>query len=430
MRRTRVLADAGGPVTYLPDLNMMSKQHILKTVADFYLNSGDFNGLPVRNLQYPLEQLIPAIAQLVRDNKITLNFGDIHPNPHIKAFDPEPVHQQLEKVERLGIQGACLYPSESHLSKVADRSQYQSRPFTLKLVLGEPKVRFYPFDLRVLEFYRNDPRYHYETDDISGSIGVRDKYFESHEMRESDQVLLQTFGFAYNKDMDRAVAVFLGYLARLSPEHQQIWKAQMLQGNYKLHPDYYRSSIIGDWPEGVSIFQAFLEELHHINEMAKRMGRPPLFKKEFQDAQRPKQFGFLIRPTQKEFDEFVHLLDKMISENIDRAFFQNEVILDPSERPGSLRILDEWLDQTVRLPDPQPKDEMIETFKEIRGLRQRPAHAVNEDAFDQKYVKEQRELMKRAYGALRTLRLILANHPKVKGYQVPEWLQSGTIWTY
>jgi len=249
-------------------------------------------------------------------------------------------------------------------------------------------------------------------------------------MRESDQVILQTFGFAYNEGMERAVAVFLDYLARLSPEHQQIWRAQMLEGDYRLHPDYYRSSIMGEWPGGVSIFLAFVEELHQINEMARLMGRPPLFKRDFRGQDRPRSFAFLVRPTLKEFSDFVHLLDKTLSENINRDFFQNEVAIDETEQPGSLTILERWLDQSVRFPDPQSMKDMILTFKEIRRMRQRPAHAVEEDCFDQTYFKQQRQLMEKAYGAIRTLRLILSNHPKVRRYKVPEHLQTGTIWTY
>ena len=34
------------------------------------------------------------------------------------------------------------------------------------------------------------------------------------------------------------------------------------------------------------------------------------------------------------------------------------------------------------------------------------------------------------YGAIRTIRIMLANHPAVKNYQVPEHLFKGEIWTY
>lgn len=50
--------------------------------------------------------------------------------------------------------------------------------------------------------------------------------------------------------------------------------------------------------------------------------------------------------------------------------------------------------------------------------------------FDQKYIRQQRELMVRAYTAVRTIRLLLANHPATKGIEIPDWLYEGLIWDY
>ena len=55
----------------------------------------------------------------------------------------------------------------------------------------------------------------------------------------------------------------------------------------------------------------------------------------------------------------------------------------------------------------KPIDEMIQTFQKIRRMRMKPAHKVDEDRFDQEYLKEQRKLIIDAYCAIRTLRLIL-----------------------
>lgn len=63
------------------------------------------------------------------------------------------------------------------------------------------------------------------------------------------------------------------------------------------------------------------------------------------------------------------------------------------------------------------------------GLAQASIHAVHEDEFDQRYFREQRELVMKAYEAVRTLRLILANHPATKKHEVPDWLFKGEIWT-
>lgn len=266
-----------------------------------------------------------------------------------------------------------------------------------------------------------------------------DEYYESAGMASSDQVLLQTFGFSYDSEFNRAVAVSLRYLSDLSPQHQEIWNAKMLQGDYKLHPDYARITM-GYWPERVSIFYAFTEELHHINEMCKLMKRPPLFTNDYRHHEKPRGFSFLIRPTLKEYNDFVHLLDKMISENMDRDFFLNEVPFERDEmrrdgkivvRPkGTIQILDEWLKVKFRAKDRKPIEEMIATFRQIRHLRQSPAHTIDEDVFDQQYFKRQRDIIIKAYDGIRLLRLIFENHPSVEGYKIPDWLRSGKIWTY
>ncbi len=72
---------------------------------------------------------------------------------------------------------------------------------------------------------------------------------------------------------------------------------------------------------------------------------------------------------------------------------------------------------------------MIATFKEVRQKRQKPAHAVNPNKFDQKYFHEQRELMIRAYDAVRMVRLIFSNWPEVKSASL-EHLYKGKIWTF
>ena len=420
-------------------LYMTFQDDILREVTDHYLNSGDFNGLFALKLTGDQEQLKSALSQMIREDRISLTFGDIHPNPHIKAFEAEPASKQLEKIDTLGLQSVCIYPTKAHLATVVDQSQYHGLPFTQKLAMGEPQLGFYSFNLSVLEIYRNDPRYYYRNDDVSGTISIASNHPESGEMQKSDQVLLQTFGFSYDSNMNRAVAVFLRYLADLSPEHQQIWNAKVLGPDYKLHPDYYKSSM-GHWPEGASLFTAFLYEQYHINEMCRLMGRPPLFRQEFTEGRRPRGFGFLVRPTLKEFNDFVLLLDKMLSDNIDVQFFQGEVPLEEEvprddgrvviRHKGSLAVLEEWVRAKFRPSDPEPIDEMFAALRDTRKQRQHPAHAVEEDRFDQKYFQEHRELAMRAYDAIRTLRLMFKNHPACHAHSIPDWLQTGKIWTY
>jgi len=407
---------------------------LLVRVVDHYLSSRDFNGLPVDE-----DMDVDVVAALIASGHLSLNRGDRHPNPHIRAFASEPIKKQLAKLKKDGLAG-CLYPEPEHLEKVVDRTKYQGRPFTLRLALGAPELSFLPFDLSVLESYRNDPRYVFNVDDVHGFISVNDKYYETNKMEQRDQTLLEHFGFAYDKDLTRAVAVYVRYLHVMTPEHQRVWEARLLTGEFEIHPDYYTSSILGEFPEKVPIFAAFTEELRVIKDMSRAMDRDPLFREDFRKSRRPRDFAFLLRPTLRAFNDFTLTLDKMISENIDAKFFDGEVPLERDvpradgkvvvERKGTLQLLEEWLKKTVKFPDPKPMEEMIATFKKVRRLRQQPAHAIKEDEFDQRYFKEQRVLVIDAYRAIRDLRLIFANHPATKTVEIPDWLVEGKIRNY
>jgi len=129
-----------------------------------------------------------------------------------------------------------------------------------------------------------------------------------------------------------------------------------------------------------------------------------------------------------------------MSENLNKEFFRNDIQLENEKIrndgkivvsiKGTIQLLEEWFDQKMRFPDPEAFKNMVATFKNVRKLRQRPAHQAQDAVFDQKIFKEQRELITEAYGAIRTIRLMLANHPAVKDYEIPEELFKGKIWTY
>jgi len=426
----------------------MTKSEILQEVTNFYLGSRDFNGLPaiqlVKKVGDGWNELRPAVQELIQEDLVGVLYGDIELNTHILRLGFPPKDIQISKLSTDELFHTCLYPRPNHLEKIVTPAQFAGEPYKLCMALGEPQFAFRSFDLSVLELYRNDPRYFYNNDDINGSIiGVKSEYYESNKMAERDQVLLQTFGFSYDEDLNRAVATYIRYLADLSPEHQQIWKMRELTGDYKLHPDYFRNTI-GDWGEKVPIFSAFINELYIVNRMAEAMSRPPLFRKDYGEygEDRPQKLSFLVRPTLEEFNGFVLLLDKLLSDNINKDFFQGEVSYESeSERKdgkivvqskGTLQILDDWVRKHFSTDDWEPWDESIKTMREVRRLRQKPAHAIDENLFDQRYFKEQRELIIRAYSAIRTLRLLLANHYAVRraNIKIPKWLLEGEIWTY
>jgi hypothetical protein len=173
------------------------------------------------------------------------------------------------------------------------------------------------------------------------------------------------------------------------------------------------------------------------------MRRPNLFRQDFGQygENKPRRFTFLVRPALEKFNEFVLLLDKMLSDNLNKDFFRNDVATEVEEQradgkivvhsKGTLTILNDWLRKYFHPPDWKLWDRSFRCLREIRQFRQNPAHAVDENVFDQNYVEEQRELMIRAYSALRVLRSMFARHRSVKAarLQIPDWLEKGLIWT-
>ena len=443
----------------------MDRENILNEITNFYLNSRDFNGISLEDL-YKKSSLIEdkfkeEITALINNRKIDLIYeGDI-PNPHIKPFPAPAIDKQIEKfnqykiddhikqseasAETFGegdikirfVQGidCCVYPAPEHLKNKVDWKKYVSRPFTLRLAMGEWQLRPYFFELGILAIYRNDPRYKYHTDDITGSIS----YVDEKLLNASDQIFIEHFGFGFGDGGVRAVAVLLTDLAKLTPEHQQIWKAKMLGGYYKyrLHPEF-RRSILGDFYEKESIFSAFLKELGVIKEMSEKISSISLINKTFEYDEKPENFGFLILPTLREYELFCHTLDRMMSDNLNKEFFKDKIVeSDLSEGETMekidnqlIRKLEIWINKTVRFSDHGPKDEMFKTFREIRGLRSKPAHSHFKNEWNLRFYEDQKKLIKQAYTAIRTLRLILANHRNTKSVEVPDWLFKGEIRTF
>ncbi len=164
----------------------MTPDELISVATDYYLNVREFNGYPVHHIHLQHDQSYDTIrdlfCSLVSDGRGTVVLGDLHPNPHIRAFADESPEKQLKKLESTLLEHACLYPSARHLGTVVGNTDYQGRPFTRELALGAGQLEFRSFDLSVLESYRNDPRYHYNNDDIRGKICVTDEFYESDQL--------------------------------------------------------------------------------------------------------------------------------------------------------------------------------------------------------------------------------------------------------
>lgn len=417
------------------DMYSDRKKAILEEVLDVYLNSGDFNGLGVFSLENPVD--VALVRELITAGDVDLVRGDAHPNPHIKALPADSVETQLEKIDACGLEG-CLYPTP-RLLKELNAGVDEFAPYTRALKEGAAQLSYRAFDLRSLEWYRNDPRFDFEVDDIHGRIIQKAGTHVAERAVVLDGLEFFEFGFAYDDSMHRSVAAFIRYLHDL-PQAQQIeMQKHELQGSYKLHPDFFRTQIIGDFPERISIYDAFLLEKVEINQMCELMGKPKLFRTGDRNIMRPRGFGILLRPTTKEFRDFALLLDQLLSDDLNQGFFKGDLQLNRmltdeegnrvTQPKGTIQLLEEWINAKFRPTDPASLADLFGNLRAVRKVRQKPAHIVEDNEFDQKYLAEQRTLITQAFEAVRTLRMVLENHPAVRGHQVPDYLREAKVWT-
>ncbi len=421
---------------------MAIEDEILKEITDFFVQSRDFNGISMRWIMRAFNidrsDLDAHINHLITANKITLAFESSSINPHIKRLPDLPVDAQLSKLAQENVNGICIYPTADVLASRSELLQYDDRPYTCRLALAEAQLVPVFFELHILEKYFRDPRYHCRFGDRDGSISVKDKHYLLGRMAKRDEIFLQSFGIGYDKDRNRVVMVFLRYLSDLSTEHQQIWKAHEVDQQCKVNSDYFRASILGDWPEYYSVYEAFIQEQVEINKLASLLGKPAFFRNTFEEQKRPIEFSPMLRPTLRNLQEFAHTLDKMLSDNIDRDFFrgdislEDEIMLDQGgvekRRLNTITLLERWLSAKYRTRDGEDVSrEVVSSFREVRKARQPAAHAINQDEYDLSFPKEQDDLLGRVKQALTKLRLILSSHPKAKDYEVPKWLDGDKI---
>jgi hypothetical protein len=199
--------------------------------------------------------------------------------------------------------------------------------------------------------------------------------------------------------------------------------------------------LYGEWHEYHSAYQAFLTEQVEINKLSQAIGRPSLFVQAF-DQSRPPGFVPLLRPTRQNFDEFIHLLDKLLSENINYDFFRGDIPLEEEidrgegikevRRLGTLRLLESWLRANYRTSIGEDVAvEVVAPLREVRKLRQKPAHALRQNEYDQSYSTEQTRIVGATCRALTMLRLIFWSHPRARNtYNPPAWLDGDKIVFY
>ncbi|MBK8330149.1 MAG: hypothetical protein IPL09_11945 [Bacteroidetes bacterium] len=436
------------------------KERIENIVYDFFVVSSDFNGIPLRNISEKLnidyENSIEIIKELVKDNIVSIQSST---NPHIIGFQHYPIDSQIhileeakkikEVVHSFGEitissedteYSICLYPSKSYLQKKRDLADFGNAFYTKQLALAEPHLTPIFFEIEVLDRYFNDPRFDFKFEDYSGQISCLYDENENPIVREEDQIFLKTFGLGFDENGDRLAVVYLRYLKDLTPEHQIYWKSRQKTGNCKMLEEYHQNTIQGNWTFSYSIFSGFIGEQKCINDLTKIIFTKPLFRKSFENENRPKEFTFFFTPTLKNYNDFILLLDKMISENINKDFFEGKVDffefkelengLVERQSKGTLQLFEEWLTSVFNVKGDGTVSELFKPLRKIRKERQSPAHRINENQYDRQLIEKQKIIMDDIYLVFRNLRNIFHQHPKARDFEIPDWLENGKIKTF
>lgn len=433
---------------------MNHRTEVIDEVLKSFEASNDFNGIPISKLSTKLnityKKLIDILIKLVKEGEVSIQFGT---NPHIIALGHYDVDRQIEALEEgkknnvkvistlpndinFSVEShlICVYPTTTYLEEYRDVSVFSMKPFSRELALGQPQLKPLYFDLEVLERYFKDPRYSFKFDDYSGRISYEDGITD---LRKEDQFFLETFGLGIDENKERVVTAYLRYLSNLTQEHQLYWQSKEAKQKCNILQEYYTNTIQGNWTTSHSVFSAFIEEQRVINELCIEIFEIPLFNRSFEEEKRPKEFTFFLIPTSENYNQFVSLLDKMISDNINKSFFKGKVELFEQQTgadgiivkkdKGTLRLLEEWLSKVYKTSDLSPIDDVFKPFKKIRRERQTPAHKINENVYSKDYSVKQKDLIKEAYYSMQSLRLIFQAHKKSKSVNIPTWLDNGDI---
>jgi len=407
------------------------KEKILKIITDYYLNSGDFNGLP---LYYFDKNYTDLICQLIDEGKVEVLSSAFVINPHIKAFRLNIDKEEQKKEVINNGDSVVLYPTEKYLKELNLNSE---KPFTKMLLEGQGQLKIVFFKIEILETYFQDPRYKVFWYDYRGSIVVSDEFYD--ENLESEYI--KDFGLGYHKEKlyeERVVGVFLGDLAELSLNAQLKWKANYLenQQDYFINDGFYKNLILGEWVDEVSIYDAILDEMIIINKMCENMGIPHLFRKTYEPHtfEKPEDYRIMFLPTLKNYYSFVLVLEKIIIHNINyKTFITTAKYIKPVERKDgkgnlkhSLNMMSEWLKQNISTNEDIDKL-IINPLKSIRKIRQVPAHEIYSNQYDKSLYKKQNEIILETYKAIRSIRLFFANYPGNQDIEIPEYLITGRL---
>lgn len=400
-------------------------EQLLGLVRKQYLQSPQFNGLHIFGDLAP--SVGAAAAQLVAAGLVQVMTGEDYPNIHIRPWPSRrSVEAQLNDIADLSDDdyGVALYPTPLGMKGVRLPRRFAHRPYAQAMARGRGTLDLAFFQFDVLEQYRNDGRFRFGFGDAGASMGLTDEASEDGDVFERDHVGMSHIGFAYdlreydpddpNSPIIRRVAAFYCDLAALTPEHQRRWETyEVGPEGLDPHPLWWNSQM-GHWEDAVGPFSRLFMELENLNQLAILSFGETMFR----TVERPPEFGWLLRPSQKEWDEFVGQLDKLLSENLRSQFFARAGVeaFDDDNRPrGTLTRLQLFMIGGGASEFAARR--LLGPLRTVRKARQAPAHAIRENITDKTFVHRQIALLNDVVEAIGALRVWLSTHPNCSGWE-------------
>jgi len=100
-------------------INKKLKKDIINIVLDYFVNSRNYNGIHINNLEKNLkkewEEFKSLLVELIRDEIISVIDEDTDVNPNIIRVGFESIEKQVKKIQRDNPGYMCIYPSQTIL---------------------------------------------------------------------------------------------------------------------------------------------------------------------------------------------------------------------------------------------------------------------------------------------------------------------------
>lgn len=421
------------PTPGVDDATYPAAGDLLAKVIDHYLTSREFNGLPVGESSGPLTNA----EQLIRDGQLQLVTSTDYLNTHIRPWMKDDTDRQVNELAEVarGELQACLYPTpaamEAHRPRLTHAAPYRDR-----MTMGHGTLELAFFDLAALETYVNDPAFTFTFGDdgfrfatapygeeAAGDETAEDLPLGDHDPVEPDEDLLAIeCGYAYDHRVDyrgeepirRYWCAFLHDLVSLPGRHQTRLSTFEREGTGLVaHPEWWAREIGGRWTDTIGPFTKILWELKAINDIWTIAFGTPLFS----TVERPRAWGWVLRPTTGAWNEFILLTDKLLSDNLRHKGLDAASAPETDNagnRLGSLGRLQELFVKVSSTADVDNIRYVLQPLRDVRKERQSPAHRIEDTTSDANIVNRQRDLLRDVAGSLHGIRIFAQTHPKVR----------------